>query len=116
MRICWLLCAPLIAVVVAAAPARAQLQNDYPTVARADFVFACMKVNGETRESMEKCSCAIDVIASLLPYKNYEAAASFLSVGQLQGEKGILFRQSEPAKKAIEDLLRARAEAEIRCF
>ncbi len=92
------------------------LLNDYPTVARADFVFGCMKVNGETQEAMQKCSCSIDVIASILPYAQYEAAAAFLSVGQLQGEKGALFRQAEPAKQAISALQRARAEAEVRCF
>ena len=111
-----LLCATALAIFAAAAPAVAQLLNDYPTVARADFVFGCMKANGETRESLEKCSCAIDIIASILPYERYETAASFISVGQLQGEKGVLFRQSEPAKRATDELQRARAEAEIRCF
>src|SRR5262249_18286600 len=40
--------------------------NDYPTAARADYVFACMKTNGETRQALDQCSCAIDVIASIL--------------------------------------------------
>ena len=35
--------------------------------ARADYVFACMKTNGETRRALERCSCSIDVIASILP-------------------------------------------------
>jgi hypothetical protein len=97
-------------------PAIGQVVNDYPTIARADFVFGCMKVNGDTREAMEKCSCAIDVIATILPFENYDAASAFMSMGQLQGEKGALFRQSEPAKKALDELKRARAEAEVRCF
>jgi hypothetical protein len=41
--------------------------NDYPAAARADYVFACMKTNGDTRQALEKCSCSIDVIASILP-------------------------------------------------
>ena len=106
----------LILIQVSAVPASAQTVNDYPTIARADFVFGCMKVNGDSREAMEKCSCAIDVIASILPYEDYDAASSFMSMGQLQGEKGALFRQSEPAKRSIDGLRRARAEAEIRCF
>jgi hypothetical protein len=100
----------------ASTPVAAQQLNDYPTVARADYIFGCMKANGETREALEKCSCSIDIIASILPYERYETAASFLSVGQLQGEKGALFRQSEPARVAVDELKRARAEAEIRCF
>ena len=110
------LAAVFLAEFAAALPSAAQIVNDYPTVARADFVFACMKANGETREALEKCSCSIDVIAAILRYENYETAASFMSVNQLHGEKGALFRQSESGKKAIDDLLRARAEAEIRCF
>lgn len=111
-----LLYASMLAILATSAPAVAQLLNDYPTVAKAEYVFGCMKVNGETREVLEKCSCSIDVIASILPYERYETAASFISVGQLQGEKGILFRQSEPAKNATDQLNRARVEAEIRCF
>ena len=30
--------------------------NDYPTSARADYVFACMKTNGDTREALDQCS------------------------------------------------------------
>ena len=45
--------------------------NDYPTAARADYVFACMKTNGETRQALEQCSCSIDIIASVLPYDRY---------------------------------------------
>ena len=113
-------CAVLFLICVSALPATTQVMaqdvNDYPTIARADFIFGCMKVNGDTREAMEKCSCAIDVIASILPYEDYNAASAFMSLGQLQGEKGALFRQSEPAKKSIDSLKGARAEAEIRCF
>jgi hypothetical protein len=39
---------------LAAAPASAQEQsgfiNDYPTNTRADYVFGCMAVNGQTRD------------------------------------------------------------------
>lgn len=93
-----------------------QMLNDYPTTARVDYVFGCMKVNGETQEALQRCSCSIDVIASILPYETYDAAASFMSVGQLPGEKGLIFRQSEPAKQTVAALQRARAEAEVRCF
>ena len=55
-------------------------ENDYPTVARADYVFACMQVNGRTREALRKCACSIDVIASLLPYEQYEEAETIMSI------------------------------------
>ena len=38
----------------------AERLNDYPTVARADYIFACMAVNGQSRAVLEKCACSID--------------------------------------------------------
>lgn len=90
--------------------------DDYPTVAVAEYVLACMKANGETRPILEKCSCSIDVITTLLPYSRYEAAEGFLSLGQITGERGVIFRTSEQAKEAIQYLRRAQVEAELRCF
>src|ERR1700755_132504 len=60
--------------------ARADDLNDYPTSARADYVFGCMKANGETQELLQKCSCSIDVIASIIPYDRYVAAETILSM------------------------------------
>ena len=90
--------------------------NDYPTSARADYVFGCMKVNGDTRTALEQCSCSIDIIATLLPYDRYVEAEAVLSLAQVQGTFGSMFRSTEPAKAAVNDLRRAQAEAEVRCF
>ena len=72
-----------LAAAAAQLPAGAAELNDYPTAARADYVFACMKTNGETRPALEKCSCSMDVIASILPYDRYVAAETFLSIPQV---------------------------------
>src|SRR5262244_164186 len=111
-----LLAGAAAAIGMAVAPAIADALNDYPTTARADYVLACMKANGETRHVLEQCSCSIDVIASILPYERYVTAEAVLSVGQVQGNLGAQFRTSEPAKTALNDLRRAQAEAEVRCF
>jgi hypothetical protein len=108
--------AVLCLVPLSAVPARGQTLNDYPTAARADYVFGCMASNGETREALDKCSCSIDVIATIIPYDSYVRAEATLSMGQVQGERGVLFRQSEPAHQALNELRRAQAEAEVRCF
>ena len=89
---------------------------DYPTDATADYVFACMASNGNSRTSLEQCSCSFNVVATLLPYERYVEASTFLSMGQVAGEKGSLFRSSEQAKNTVGDLRRAQAEAEVRCF
>jgi len=90
--------------------------NDYPTSARSEYVFGCLKANGETRQAIEQCSCSIDVVASLVPYDRYVTAETVLSMSQVQGNLGGQFRSSEQAAGALNDLRRAQAEAEVRCF
>ena len=90
--------------------------NDYPTSARADYVFGCMAANGNTRDTLEKCSCSIDIIASILPYEKYVEAETVLSLRLTGGERMSIFRTSQLAKVVEADLRRAQAEAEILCF
>jgi hypothetical protein len=96
--------------------AHADEVNDYPTVARSEYVFGCLKANGETRQAIAQCSCSIDVIASLLPYDRYVTAETVLSMSQVRGNLGGEFRSSEQATGALTELRRAQAEAEVRCF
>lgn len=103
-----------------AAPGAAATQggNDFPTAERADYVLGCMAANGNTREALLKCSCAIDEIASLMPYAQYEKAETALSMqagGGVGGRVG-LFRDPPEIKQAIEQLHRAQAEANLKCF
>ena len=90
-----------ILIVVASACAKAEDLNDYPTSARADYVFGCMKANGETQELLQKCSCSIDVIASIIPYDRYVTAETILSMSQVTGPVGSEFRSTEPAKTGV---------------
>lgn len=90
--------------------------NDYPTNARADYVFGCMASNGQTQDTLNRCSCSIDVIASIMPYEHYVRAETVLRMRQVGGEKTAMFRSAQPAKQVLEELRRAQAEAEIRCF
>jgi hypothetical protein len=103
-------------VLAVATPLGAAELNDYPTAARADYVFACMKTNGETRQALEQCSCSIDVIASVLPYDRYVSAETVLSLSQVPGRFGAMFKSPEQARAATTELRRAQAEARVRCF
>ena len=96
--------------------ARAEEVNDYPTSARVEYVFGCLKANGETRQVIDQCSCSIDVVASLVPFERYVTAETVLSMSQVRGNLGGQFRTSEQAASALNDLRRAQAEAEVRCF
>lgn len=103
---------------LAVAPAlaqSAQVVNDYPTMARADYVFACMQVNGRSRQILEKCSCSIDVIAELLPYEKYEDAETIMSIRQKGGEAVSPLMTPEYQEKVLE-MKRAQVEGELRCF
>lgn len=108
----FLLLLPLAAHAAAAGPAG----NDYPTAARADYVFACMTVNGGSQEALQRCSCAIDVIASLLPYDAYEAAETVLRMRHLTGGYLAQTFRAAPANADVRRLQEAQAEAEVRCF
>ena len=90
--------------------------NDYPTAARAEYVFACMAANGENQVVLQKCACSIDVIASILPYEDYVEAETVLSMQQVRGERTAMFRTTKVTQDLVAELRRAQAEAEISCF
>ncbi|WP_416798486.1 hypothetical protein [Ciceribacter azotifigens] len=109
--------ASIFAIVVATGSTAAAMgAAGYPTPTVAEYVYGCMKANGENREMLDRCSCSIDVIASIIPYEHYVTAETFKGMGLVAGEKGTLFRETAPAKAAMTELKRAQAEADIRCF
>jgi hypothetical protein len=114
MQRCLMSAAAVVALLVAM-PAQA---HNYPTAALADYVFGCMAANGQTPQALEKCSCSIDVIASIIPYQEYEAGETVLRMRQVKGggEKMALFQDTTIAKDAVDRLRRAQIEAELRCF
>lgn len=105
-----LLAAGVIGSNAAAAP------SDYPTAALADYVFGCMASNGQTRDTLQRCSCSIDVIASIIPYEKYVQAETVLSMSQVPGERTGMFRQVPWLQEVVKQVRQAQAEAEVRCF
>jgi lysyl-tRNA synthetase class II len=105
-----------LALCLGAADGRAQPVNDYPTVARADYVMGCMVSNGYTREALEACSCSIDHIATVLPYEAYVEAETVLALRRMSGEKTAPYRTAATFKAVVENLRRAQVEADILCF
>lgn len=90
--------------------------NDYPTAARADYVFGCMAANGQTQQSLERCSCSIDVIASVIPYERYVQAETVLRISQTPGQRSEIMRSTGALRDLVADLRRAQVEAEVQCF
>jgi hypothetical protein len=89
--------------------------NDFPTITRADYVFACMQVNGQSREALEKCSCSVDVIASLIPHDEYEAVETIMMVFK-RGGKAQQQMSNGDLQRRIKEMRRAQVEGELRCF
>ena len=110
--------AALAAALLAAPAARSQESgvNDYPTTARADYVFGCMAANGTTQQSLERCSCSIDAIANVLPFERYVQAETVLRLGQTPGQRSELVRSTGMLRDIVADLRRAQIEAEVQCF
>ncbi len=106
--------AALLCAIASSASAQPQA-NDFPTVARADYIFACMQVNGQSRESLEKCSCSVDVIAEIMPYAEYEAIETIRSIF-MRGGKAQQQMGSGPQAQRILVLRQAQVEGELRCF
>ena len=111
-----LIALPFGLVLLLAAPAGHA--NDYPTETVADYVLACMAANNDTPQALRRCSCSIDVLASLLSYDDYTKAETILRMRQVRGggDNMALFRETTFANKAVERLRRAQVEAEVRCF
>jgi hypothetical protein len=94
----------------------AEDSSGYSTATRAEYVFACMATNGGTPEALQHCACAIDVVASVLPYDKYEKAETVLRMRRSAG--GYLAQEFRSAvtNDIVRDLQEAEAEAEVRCF
>ena len=90
--------------------------DGYATAVRAEFVFACMATNGGTQEALQRCSCAIDVIASVLPYDKYEKAETVLRMRRSAGGYLAQTFRGAATNEIVRDLEEAQAEAEVRCF
>lgn len=97
-------------------PAAASSENDFPTAARADYVFACMASNGQTQEMLYKCSCSIDAIAELMRYDQYVQAETIIRMRAVPGEKTAAIRDTPWTQEVIDLMRRSQAEAELKCF
>jgi hypothetical protein len=114
----WMAVASMLCAAIPTGPSLAEdgdLINDYPTIDRADYVYGCMQVNGNTRLALERCSCSIDVIAASIPYEVYQHASTIKSLSQRGGESVAQF--ANPASnKIVHELKLAQIEGELRCF
>lgn len=108
----------LAAVMIAAANGAQAAPAGYPTEVLADYVFACMATNGETPESLRRCSCSIDHIAERIAFQDYAQAETVMRMQQMPGgdDRASMFRASPWATGMVDKLKQAQVEAETTCF
>ena len=110
MLVCLLATAAVGADKAADAPA-----NDYPTVARVEYVNDCIAANGGKLASLYQCSCAIDRIAAQLSYDEFVQSGTFAKYATLPGEGGGIFRDSDEAKRLAKKFRQIEGEARRGC-
>ena len=104
----------LCALLMAASPVHA---NDFPTADRVLYVQECMRAHpGAQFEMINKCSCALDALATSVKYKDYVTMSTITKAMSIGGERGGAIRDVpslEPQAKRYREL---QAKAEKGCF
>jgi hypothetical protein len=91
--------------------------NDFPTVARVEFVLTCMRESkAPQQESMYKCSCAIDAIADKVRYSTWVDLSTIANGITIAGERGGVMRDMKDGRKMITSYRELRENAKKRCF
>lgn len=108
----------LAASVQSASAQEEQRVNDFPTIERVQFVEACIREHPDRarQEMMYKCSCALDVLASLMSYDEYVDASTAYFAGQTAGKRGVRIRESEMGRTLIERYRTAHGQAMSQCL
>jgi len=91
--------------------------NDFPTRARVEYVLECMRTsNAPPQESMYKCSCAIDEIASKVDYETWVDLSTVANATTIAGERGGVMRDMKDGRKMVASYRELQADAKRRCF
>ena len=87
-------------VLFASAPLRAEAPaNNFPTLARVEYVQECINRTGGDRAHLYQCACVVDRIAEAMSYDEFVEASTFAKYATLPGEAGGIFRDTDEARK-----------------
>lgn len=103
----------------AAAPAAkpADRANDFPTLARVEYVLQCMlEHGGQNYDNLYHCACAADTLAGKLSYEDFAQAQTFTYLYSMPGERGGEFRDPPQSGDLRARLKEAKALAQRTCF
>jgi hypothetical protein len=94
-----------------------QAANDFPTVDRVLYVQECVRDNpGPHYEMINKCSCALDKLASEVKFDDYVTMSTVAKAISIGGERGGTLRDNESVKPQIARYRELQAKARKACF
>lgn len=100
-----------------AAVCGAAAANDFPTVDRVLYVQECMRNHpGPNFEMVNKCSCALDVVAAEVKYDDYVAMVTVVNAITIGGERGNDLRDNDTLKPQVARYRALQAKARQACF
>lgn len=106
----------LFALLLSAPSARADTRvNDFPTLARVEYVQECVNRTGGNESHIYQCSCVVDRIAQVMSYDEFVEASTFARYSTLPGEAGGIFRDPEEGKKKAKLFKTVEADAFRAC-
>jgi hypothetical protein len=89
--------------------------NDYPTVARVEYVNECIERSTGGLATLYQCACVIDRMARTFTYDEFVEAHTFAKYSTLPGEGGGLFRDSEKAQRLAKQFRESESTAYKEC-
>jgi len=106
-----------LSMLCALAATAAASANDFPTVDRVLYVNECMRSNpGPQFEMVNKCSCALDRLASEVKYDDYVSMTTIVNAVTIGGERGGELRDNESLKPQIARYRELQARVSKACF
>lgn len=91
-------------------------ETAYPTVTRAEYVLACLASNGDSRDNMFRCACAIDYIASEISLTEYDQVETILRMRDVPGERTGMFRDVPWINQTLNKSDAVERKASTACF
>ena len=114
--------AALLASLLSASPVSfgqtpAERPNDYPTLARVEYVFECLDQNpGPRHEMVYKCVCAVDRVAEAVPYDRWVDLSTFFNAQPMAGERGAYVRERSDIQAQLRSYREIQLNAKKACF
>ena len=92
--------------------------NDFPTLARVEYVFECLGDNPDRprHEMLYKCVCAVDRVAEAVSYDRWVELSTFFKAQPMAGERGAYVRERSDIRSQLKSYRDLQAKVKKACF